>query len=538
MNTDKAVFRCGGLMILISVLLSQYHSVHWLWLTAFASLNVLQASFTGFWPLTRVLARIGFRPSAALVFVIAVCGFALLDGLTAPRVQAASIVWSMAGDLSEPRRSHTATLLVNGKVMIHGGYGGGAVLRSTELFDPVTRTWSTVGGAFYERLGHRATLLRNGRVLVTGGSFVARSEEVFDPVTNNWYATARLELRRSQHTASRLHDGRVLVAGGWSPESSDPRGFVTSAEIYDPVTQTWTRTGDMNVGRWGHVASVLPNGKVVLIGGFVAIGDSNSAELFDPATGAWSPVSGMFYDRVGEMHRSTTLQDGRAVVTGGKDSLGVASLPDVEVFAPATLGFYSVGKLNQPRRYHESTLLPNGKVMVAGGYQPTNEQRKISLTSTELFDPVSMVWTEVGHMNVARELHTLTALPDGRVLAVGGYDQMDPQLAHRTSELFNSGFGVRVSPDALSPGTSGAGYAQVFTLTGGTNDPPVWSVSSGRLPPGLNLDAVNGALNGTPRSLGSYTFTIRGTTGELYGETSYNLLVTPRAYPAEREEQG
>jgi len=65
MNIDKAVFRFAGLMILISLLLSQYHSVHWLWLTAFVGLNMLQASFTGFCPLARILAKMGFRPGAA-----------------------------------------------------------------------------------------------------------------------------------------------------------------------------------------------------------------------------------------------------------------------------------------------------------------------------------------------------------------------------------------------------------------------------------------------------------------------------------------
>ncbi len=65
MNIDKAVFRFAGLVILVTLLLSQYHSVHWLWVTAFVGLNMLQASFTGFCPLARVLAKMGFRPGAA-----------------------------------------------------------------------------------------------------------------------------------------------------------------------------------------------------------------------------------------------------------------------------------------------------------------------------------------------------------------------------------------------------------------------------------------------------------------------------------------
>jgi hypothetical protein len=442
-------------------------------------------------------------------------------------------VWSIAGDLNEPRFRHTATLLPNGKVMIYGGNNDTTTMRSTELFDPVTRTWSTVDGAFYERSSHRATLLRNGRVLVTGGNANALSEELFDPAANTWFATMRMLTPRYSHTASRLHDGRVLIAGGWSPAN----GALTSAEIYDPVTQAWSRATSMNIGRFGHVANVLPDGRVVVIGGFVTSGPFNSAELFDPATGAWSIVGGTFHDQGADMHRSTTQQDGRAVVTGGAAPyVGNInpSLFDVEVFSPTTLNFHAVGPLNQPRRYHESTLLPNGKVMVAGGYHRTKEQPEISLTSTELFDPVSMVWTEVGHMNIARMFHTLTALPDGRVLAAGGENRIDPRDpfgTQPTSELFNSGFGVRVSPEVLSPGTSDAAYEQGFTLIGGTSDRPEWGLSSGRLPAGLTLDAVYGTLSGTPTSLGTYTFTIRGTTGELYGETTYDLVVAARAVP-------
>lgn len=65
MNIDKAVFRFAGLMVLVSLLLSHYHSAYWLWLTAFVGLNMLQASFTGFCPLARGLAKLGFKPGTA-----------------------------------------------------------------------------------------------------------------------------------------------------------------------------------------------------------------------------------------------------------------------------------------------------------------------------------------------------------------------------------------------------------------------------------------------------------------------------------------
>jgi N-acetylneuraminic acid mutarotase len=355
----------------------------------------------------------------------------------------------MAGDLIQPRYAHTATLLPNGKVMIYGGYTSDrpdqlSALRSSEVFDPVTRTWGLPTSAFYARVGHQATLLTTGRVLVTGGVLNARAEEIYNPATNSWFSTTRMLEERLFHTATRLQNGKVLVAGGFNHAFTEQFGWLSTAEIYDPVTHTWTPTGKMSTGRFSHVANLLPDGRVLVVGGFVTTGDSTSAELFDPATGTWSPASGTFYPRVGGMHRGTTLRDGSVVITGGyvNDTLG-PSIPDVEIFSPKTLGFYSVGDLNEPRRYHGATLLSNGKVLVAGGHHRTQKvPGGFTLTSTETYDPATFVWTGLGHMNVARVAHTLTALSDGRVLAAGGTNQTDAQLSQRTSELFIPGFGV------------------------------------------------------------------------------------------------
>lgn len=378
-----------------------------------------------------------------------------------------TIVWNRAGDLIQPRLAHTATLLLNGKVLVYGGYASNerqslVSLRSSEVFDPVTRTWGLATSAFYARAGHQATLLPNGRVLVTGGAYNIRAEEIYNPATNSWYSTTRMLTERTSHTATRLHSGKVLVVGGYNPYSSDPWGWLSSAEIYDPDTHTWSPTGSLSAGRFSHVANLLPDGRVLVVGGFVTTGESNSAELFDPATGTWSPASGTFYDRVGGMHRGTTLRDGSVVITGGyvNDTLG-PSIPDVEVFSPKTLGFYSVGDLHEPRRYHEAALLTNGKVLVSGGHHRTKAvPGGFTLTSTETYDPATFVWTAVGHMNIARTNHTLTALPDGRVLAAGGTNQTDPQLAQRSSELFISGFGARVTPRVPKTGVFNAAAIQ------------------------------------------------------------------------------
>jgi large repetitive protein len=337
--------------------------------------------------------------------------------------------WTMTGNLNVARSYHTATLLPNGKVLVYGGFTGSGTesraVRSAELYDPATGVWTFTGSAFYERANHTATLLPNGRVLVAGGSLL-KSAELYDPGTGQWYATGPLQVGRSSHTATLLPNGKVLVAGN------------DSAELYDPVTQVWTPTGDLNVARTEHRMALLPDGKVLVVGGFVSNGFSNSAELYDPATGVWTLTGSLFYDRLGRMHTVTALQDGRALVAGGyiNDSIG-PSLDAVEEYHPASGEWYSVGLLNTARRYHAATLLSNGKVLVAGGLD-TSGAGWFHLNSTEVFDPVSLVWTATADLNVARSFHTMTLLSNGKVLVAGGDNATSYFNSLDSAELYNS----------------------------------------------------------------------------------------------------
>ena len=144
-------------------------------------------------------------------------------------------VWTETGRLNVPRFGHTATLLQNGMVLVHGGNWRSNVngvftdhgnLRSAELFNPATGKWTFAPSAFFERFSHTATLLRNGKVLVVGGNKTTNTE-LFDPAVGQWFATGRLNTPRvADHAATALADGRVLVVGGYSdPAASTPDGF-------------------------------------------------------------------------------------------------------------------------------------------------------------------------------------------------------------------------------------------------------------------------------------------------------------------------
>ena len=155
----------------------------------------------------------------------------------------ASGSWNSTASMNGGRYQHTATLLADGTVLVAGGYNpkkSPSSLASAELYHPASGTWTSTGSLGNPRTGHTATLLMDGRVLVAGGSESNSniiSAEIYDPASGSWTEAATLTTARSDHTATLLPDGRVLVAGGTGP--------LKSAEIYDPANNTWTPTGSL-----------------------------------------------------------------------------------------------------------------------------------------------------------------------------------------------------------------------------------------------------------------------------------------------------
>lgn len=331
--------------------------------------------------------------------------------------------WGLTGDLTVPRSGHTATALHDGKVLVAGGSDftleGGTIFDSAELYDPSTNTWTPTGSMFYARVGHTATLLPNGHVLVAGGA-INTNTELYDPATGEWYATGRLNARRpGSHDATLLADGRVLVAGGYDQYVPFPNCFVASAEIYDPQTQVWTPTGDMNIGRYGLTVTALANGKALVVGGG-GLDFQATAELFDPATNAWTFTGELFTWRFG--HNATLLEDGRVLVAGGlfyatTPSPHDESLDTAELYDPGSGNWFSVGKLNVARRYHTASRLHDGRVMVAGGVEhDLYSGGYVALATAELYDPATFTWTRIADLNEPRSGHTEAVLLPRRVI--------------------------------------------------------------------------------------------------------------------------
>jgi Galactose oxidase, central domain/Kelch motif len=326
------------------------------------------------------------------------------------------------------RSGHTATLLLDGRVLVAGGTTD-ATPPSAEVFTPGSNSFApTTGGMVYGRSGHCASLLPDGRVLIAGGgdanANLLKTAEVFDPVTQSFTATGNLNQERKGASATLLPNGKVLIAGGQDSGGA----LLSSSELYDPSTATFTLTGNMHSPRALHTATLLSNGKVLLVG---SVSETGSAELFDPASGLFSTTGSLIQSRA--HHTATLLPNGNVLVLGGTHTMepvggGAAAAPisldSAEIYDPAKGGFQSAGKLLVARDSHSATLLANGTVLVAGGYihdfDGDANPEWYTIISAELFDPASSVSTTAASLEAGRAEHQATNLNNGQILITGG----------------------------------------------------------------------------------------------------------------------
>ncbi len=311
-------------------------------------------------------------------------------------------------------------------------------------------TFTVVGPLNQARAWHTQTLLFDGHVLVTGGERTVgftnteRSAEIYDPKLLNWTYSKNnggkgMYYNRAGHTATLLLNGKVFIAGG-TPNGKE---IHNTAEIYDPISDTFTSVASqMNLGRVFHTASLISNGNVLLAGGVVPISNpltilTDTMEVFD--------------------------------INGGTFNSTVVSMLAQNIFIAQPGQPIQAGQLPMGRGHHTANNLPDGSILLAGGYTPPDYVIPFTTTDAQIYTPDT---GGVGYMGVirhsattmltSRACHTATSIPSGEaaglVYVFGGFSNNPYTGACASGEVFD------FNAVATSPTSQFIGQKGCFTL--------------------------------------------------------------------------
>lgn len=329
--------------------------------------------------------------------------------------------------MSSGRLTSTATSLGNNTTVLVAGGQGPTSLQTAELYQSIGDSFTlTKGGLNHVRVAHTATYLDpavvdalGGQVLIAGGDefSVAGTAETYDPTSNAFIETGNMTSPRIQHTAVLIShcgcaaDGSVLIVGGYDNHSN----VLSSAELYNPVTKTFTATGKMHSPRFRHTATLLDNGMVLITGGASKLSSENNinpalntAELYNPKTGTFT-LTKTPMTAYREAHAASLLQDGTVLLTGGQDNHFLIE-NSAEIFNPTTGTFSSTspegcagipapaGCMSSGRDFHLSQTLPDGRVLIAGGINSAFT----TIATAELYNPTTHTFTPTGSMSIPR----------------------------------------------------------------------------------------------------------------------------------------
>jgi WD40 repeat protein len=401
------------------------------------------------------------------------------------------------------------TLLNSGKVLVLGGTTSGA-----ELYDPATKTFSRTGSMSTARLQGAVVKLASGNVLVAGGLNGVGTAEIYDVAGGVFGTAINMNVARGDIDGVKLADGRVLIASGYGS------GYQSSAELFVPggvsvsmpgvdsvspasgeagtqVTVTGSNFGEQVVGvsavtigsvsaeivSWSDTEIVVkvPAGltagekslivaKAITGGILQSVAKPFTVTVPQPVfeTGSFVPTGSVAVARYA--YSATLLPDGKVLIAGGQTP-SQGGVDSAELYDPATGVFTATGNMVVGRVYHTATLLPSGKVLlVGGGYNGEYE------SSAELYDPATRTFSQTGSLSMARLAHTATLLPDGKVLITGGYSPGN--VATNSAELYDPVTGMFSSTGEMLAGRSSSGAillpdGKVLVVGGVANNTPL-----------------------------------------------------------------
>ncbi len=433
----------------------------------------------------------------ALMSLIAATGCINGEGLT-PGDGPATDSSAPGGMQPSATAAQSAPAIPNaGDVLIAGGAdASNHSLASAEFFDPVENKFELTGTAARSRAdvgaaGFASGGVASGKVLFAGGfsggasvkeytlglsGAVLAGAELFDQTTGAFAPTGAMAVPRVGFTTTRLNSGKVLFAGGLDGTGN----ILDTAEVYDPATGKFTVVNNpMSDRRVFHAATLLPNGKVMLSGGVtnLAGGTTNSGDIYDPNTNFFTPTN-FSMDHARAAHTATLLTTGPfagdvLIAGGGGGSTLFLKDSTAEIFDPGPQQFLLLSSfLNEARSMHTATLLDDGTVLIAGGFDGSvvvsggmlSGASGLTSNSAEIFDPITQDFTCVKgfnpqllrcnqSMSAARAGHSATVLTAGtlkhRVLIAGGIGGANPSAAGTalaSAEVFNPANGGSFKP--------------------------------------------------------------------------------------------
>ena len=335
-------------------------------------------------------------------------------------------VWKQVGSLNLARWQHGSSALNNGKIIITGGSDGVGYLKSSEIYNPLTKEWiigPNSNEPRYNPSGAKIIEFSDNNIFVAGGEkegiTPVKTSEIYNPSTNNWELKAELNTARFYSILAPLSGDRALIATGGSGYGQK----TNTAEIYDYATDNWRYTGNLNIARQINTGyALLDDGRILVAGGNSdAKFAENTAEVFDPITETWTMTGNIPFDF--DHGSITKLNNGKILIVGSLAGTypNITSLPNAAVFDPNTNNWTEVAPMPTPRSEHDAILLEDGNVLVFGGVDDNNAY----YLETLIYSPTTDTWSSGPDMPDFYRLGSVTKLQNGDYLIAGGYNGTD-----------------------------------------------------------------------------------------------------------------
>jgi len=332
--------------------------------------------------------------------------------------------WTSVAQMNLDRSGFASIVLPNGNVLVTGGqsYSANEITNTSEIYDYKTNTWSYAANMNVQRTEHQLVLLDNNRVLAIGG-YQLKSCEIYSIDDDKWVLTDSLKVMRYYgSTVSLLNNGEVLVVGGFVV-SGDPITLnnLNNVEIYNPILNKWRVTDSLKIGRRHHTATLLNSGNLLIVGGVTNNGiELNNCEIFDTSLEKWTDADSLNYARYN--HSAVLLSNGNVLVSGGSNyTIPTAPwLNSCEVYDSINNKWDTVTSMVYPKNSHSSIILNNNYILFIGGY--------FGSEIWELYDPILFKNIYSDNFPIVQFEQRIEKLPNGSVISMGGFTWRDSSL--------------------------------------------------------------------------------------------------------------